>query len=143
MTVLKSVIIIECNSDEKMSVRGIGGVFFKSKDPKKLEKWYIENLGLEPDEEGYIYFKWSDLTKPGYTLWGPFPEDTKYFKPSESSWMINFVVSDIDRMVVHLESKGVEIDKRGVQATPEGKFAWFIDLEGNKIEIWEPSHLHE
>lgn len=122
-----------------MSVRGIGGVFFKSKNPKKLQEWYIENLGLEPDDAGYIYFMWTDLKKPGYTLWGPFPEDTKYFSPSESSWMINFVVSDIDQIVTRLKSRGVQVDERGVQATEEGRFAWFNDPEGNKIELWEPA----
>lgn len=125
-----------------MAVRGIGGVFFKAKNPKMLQQWYIENLGLEPDEEGYIYFRWSGLKKPGYTLWGPFPEDTNYFKPSESSWMINFVVSDIEGMFAMLKSKGVEVDDRGVQETQEGKFAWFTDIEGNKIEMWEPSESH-
>jgi catechol 2,3-dioxygenase-like lactoylglutathione lyase family enzyme len=121
-----------------MSVRGIGGVFFKSKDPKKLQKWYVDILGLKPDKEGYIYFMWSGLEKPGYTLWGPFPEDTKYFNPSESSWMINFVVEDIHEMVSHLKSKDVDVDERGVQETEQGKFAWFMDPEGNKIELWEP-----
>ena len=125
-----------------MSVRGIGGVFFKSKNPKALEKWYVENLGLTPDEAGYIYFRWSDLKKPGYTLWGPFAEDTSYFSPSKSSWMINFVVSDIEEMVARLKSKNVKVDEKGVQETEEGKFAWVIDLEGNKIELWEPSNLH-
>ena len=123
-----------------MSVRGIGGVFFKSKDPKRLQKWYVENLGLNPDEAGYIYFMWSDLEKPGYTLWGPFPKDTKYFEPSKSSWMINFVVDDISKMVKRLKSKGVEVDERDIQETEQGKFAWFIDLEGNKIELWEPAN---
>jgi predicted enzyme related to lactoylglutathione lyase len=123
-----------------MSVRGIGGVFFKSKEPKKLEKWYIENLGLKPDDGGYIYFQWSELKKPGYTLWGPFPEDTKYFGPGESSWMVNFVISDIDELVNQLRSKGIEVDDRGVQETEEGKFAWFTDLEGNKMELWEPAN---
>ncbi len=125
-----------------MSVRGIGGVFFKSKDPKALKKWYIQNLGLEPDDEDYIYFLWSKKKEPGYTLWGPFPEDTNYFNPSDASWMINFVVSEIERMFETLKSRGVEVDKRGVQKTPEGKFAWFLDPEGNKIELWEPSDLH-
>lgn len=125
-----------------MSVRGIGGIFFKSKDPKKLQDWYVENLGLKPDADGYIYFMWSDLKKPGYTLWGPFPDDTKYFNPSESSWMVNFVVADIEDIVASLKSKGVEVDERGIQETPEGKFAWFLDPEKNKIELWEPSNLH-
>ncbi len=125
-----------------MTVRGIGGVFFKSKDPKTLERWYIKNLGLKPDDEGYIYFRWSELNGPGYTLWGPFPKDTSYFKPSESSWMINFVVRDIEEMVANLKSRGVEVDEKGIQTTPEGKFAWFLDPEKNKIELWEPSDLH-
>jgi predicted enzyme related to lactoylglutathione lyase len=119
-------------------VRGIGGVFFKSREPKKLQQWYIENLGLKPDKEGYIYFMWSDLSAPGYTLWGPFPEDTKYFEPSKSESMINFVVSKIEEFVDELRKKGVDIDERGIQETPEGKFAWCMDLEGNKIELWEP-----
>ena len=58
-------------------IRGIGGVFFKSKDPKTLQDWYVKKLGLTPDKEGYIYFMWDELKEPGYTLWGPFPEDTK------------------------------------------------------------------
>jgi len=122
-----------------MSVRGIGGVFFKSKDPTRLQEWYVENLGLKPDEGGYIYFMWSELEKPGYTLWGPFPKDTKYFDPSESSWMINFVVDDIAKMIERLKARGVEVDERGIQETEQGKFAWFIDLDGNKLELWEPA----
>lgn len=126
-----------------MTVRGIGGIFFKAKNPKMLQQWYVENLGLKPDDEGYIYFRWSNLKKPGYTLWGPFPEDTKYFNPTKSSWMINFVVSDIKGMFAMLKSRGVEVDERGIQETEEGKFAWFTDIEGNKIEMWEPSNLHD
>jgi hypothetical protein len=97
-----------------MSVRGIGGVFFKSKNPKKLQEWYIEKLGLEPDEGGYIYFKWSELKRCEYTLWGPFPEDTKYFSPGNASWMVNLVVDDIERMVSRLKEKHVELDERGI-----------------------------
>lgn len=119
-------------------VRGIGGIFFKSKDPKKLLKWYEENLGLKPDDGGYIYFKWAELEKPGYTLWGPFPEDTNYFSPSDGDWMINFVVSDIQQTFSELQTRGITVDSRGIQETPEGKFAWFMDPEGNKIELWEP-----
>lgn len=122
-----------------MSVRGIGGIFFKAKDPKKLQEWYVENLGLKPDENGYIYFMWSNLTAPGYTLWAPFPEETNYFKPSQAESMINFVVSDIDEFLVELRSKGVDVDERGVEVTEQGKFAWCMDLEGNKIELWEPN----
>ncbi len=121
-----------------MSVRGIGGVFFRSKDPKKLQQWYVENLGLKQDKGGYIYFMWSDLTAPGYTLWAPFPEDTKYFDPSQAESMINFVVSDIEEFLEKLRTKGVDVDERGIEATEQGKFAWCMDPEGNRIELWEP-----
>lgn len=122
-------------------IRGIGGVFFKSKNPKKLQEWYIEKLGLKPDKAGYIYFKWADLAAPGYTIWAPFPEDTKYFEPSQAESMINFVVSDIDKFVKELRAKGVDVDERGVEASEQGKFAWCMDLEGNRIELWEPKIL--
>jgi len=121
-----------------MSVRGIGGVFFRSKDPKKLQKWYEENLGLKPDDQGYIYFMWKDLKDPGYTLWGPFPKDTKYFGDSGADSMINFVVSNIAVVFEELKKKGVKVDDRGIETTPEGKFAWIFDSEGNKVELWEP-----
>jgi len=120
-------------------IRGIGGVFFKSKDPKKLQQWYVEKLGLNPDKQGYIYFMWEYLTAPGYTLWAPFPEDTKYFEPSQAESMINFVVSDIDQFVEELIAKGVDVDERGVETTEQGKFAWCMDPEGNRIELWEPN----
>jgi len=119
-------------------IRGIGGVFFKSKDPKKLQEWYEEKLGLTPDEEGYIYFMWNKLKEPGYTLWAPFPEDTKYFEPSKATSMVNFVVSDIEQFIENLRANNVEIDERGIESTAQGKFAWCMDPEGNRIEFWEP-----
>ena len=119
-------------------IRGIGGVFFKSKNPKKLQEWYVEVLGLKPDKQGYIYFMWDKLTDPGYTLWAPFPADTKYFEPSQAEFMINFVVSDIDKVLEEIRAKGVEVDERGVEVTEQGKFAWCMDPEGNRIELWEP-----
>ncbi len=128
-----------CLGDLKVAhIRGIGGVFFKSKNPKELQQWYVENLGLKPDKEGYIYFMWDDLRVPGYTLWAPFPADTKYFQPSPAAYMINFVVSEIDQFVEELRSKGVDVDERGIEETEQGKFAWCMDPEGNQIELWEP-----
>ncbi|MHA2025275.1 MAG: VOC family protein [Candidatus Thorarchaeota archaeon] len=122
-----------------MSVRGIGGVFFRSKNPKTLQKWYEEKLGLKPDEGGYIYFMWKDLKAPGYTLWAPFPEDTNYFGESGADSMINFVVSDIEQFFESLKEKGVKVDERGIEMTEQGRFAWIFDPEGNKIELWEPA----
>ncbi|MBY8996783.1 MAG: VOC family protein [Candidatus Thorarchaeota archaeon] len=122
-----------------MSVRGIGGVFFKSEDPKKLQEWYVENLGLKPDEGGYIYFMWSDLKAPGYTLWAPFPADTKYFEPSTKHSMINFVVDKIEDFVVELKNKGIDVVDK-IEKTEQGKFTWLMDPEGNRIELWEPAN---
>ncbi|MHA1959582.1 MAG: VOC family protein [Candidatus Thorarchaeota archaeon] len=121
-------------------VLGIGGVFFKSRDPKKLQEWYVENLGFKPEDEGVVIFKWSELGKVkrrAYTLWGPFPDDTKYFEPSKASSMINFVVDDLDGMLESLRSKGVDVDKH-IEEHQEGRFGWIVDPEGNKIELWEP-----
>jgi predicted enzyme related to lactoylglutathione lyase len=119
---------------------GIGGVFFRSKDPKKLQAWYEEHLGFERDDEGYIYFRWPKQAKMdpnAYTLWGPFPKDTKYFGTSEQPIMINFVVDDLDAILNQLKSKGVEVDDH-IEKHSEGRFGWFIDPEGNRIELWEP-----
>jgi predicted enzyme related to lactoylglutathione lyase len=119
---------------------GIGGAFFRSKDPKKLQAWYEEHLGFEPDKEGYIYFRWpkqAELDQNAYTLWGPFPEDTKYFGSKEQPFMINFVVDDLDEILSQLKRKGVEVDDH-IEEHNEGRFGWFIDLEGNRMELWEP-----
>ncbi len=122
-------------------IRGIGGIFFKSKDPKKLQEWYVEKLGLKPDEGGYIYFMWDDLNAPGYTIWAPFPSDTKYFEPSRKEAMINFVVSNIEEYLDVIRDKGVKVDERGIEDTEQGKFAWIYDPEDNKIELWEPKEM--
>jgi predicted enzyme related to lactoylglutathione lyase len=124
-------------------VIGIGGFFFKSQDPKKLQAWYEEHLGFEPDEEGYIYFRWPKQAKIGpnaYTLWGPFPSDTKYFGSSEQQCMINFVVDNLDSILNELRSKGVEVDDH-IEEQSEGRFGWFIDPEGNRTELWEPPKI--
>ena len=121
-------------------VLGIGGVFIKTKDPVKLQKWYEENLGIEPNYEGYIIFHWKDLgKKPGkaYTLWGLFPQDTDYFEPSENPFMLNFLVRDLDGLLEDLREKGIKVQDKIVEHQ-EGRFAWFIDPEGNKVELWEP-----
>lgn len=118
---------------------GIGGVFFKSKDPKKLQEWYEDKLGIEP-REGYIFFRWPDIAreKPaGYTLWAPFPADTEYFKPSKAPYMINFVVSNLELYLAQIKKKGVDVEEK-IEETPQGKFSWIMDPEGNRIEFWEP-----
>ncbi len=126
-------------------ILGIGGVFFKSEDPKKLKEWYVSNLDFKPDEEGYIIFwQWNREVpkRRGYTLWGPFPEDTKYFEPSEKQFMINFMVNDLDTILNQLREKGVMVDDH-IEEHSQGRFGWFMDPEGNRVELWEPPLVHD
>lgn len=120
---------------------GIGGIFIKAKDPKGLGQWYHDKLGL-PRGEGPVppLFLWrerEDSSAIGVTVWGLFSENTKYFLPSTSSFMINYRVRNIDRMLAQLRAQGVPVDGKIVDDF-NGRFAWVMDPEGNKIELWEP-----
>ena len=116
---------------------GIGGVFFKAKEPKALVEWYAKHLGLKTDQYGSTFW-WKD--KKGAdcsTQWSPFADDTTYFAPSEKQFMQNFRVHDLENLLLQLAAEGVEIV--GDTASYDyGKFAWILDIEGNKIELWEP-----
>jgi predicted enzyme related to lactoylglutathione lyase len=121
-------------------VTGVGGVFFKARDPKALKAWYEKHLGLEPNEHGTILF-WStdrDSDDPVYTVWGPFSDDTDYFEPSTKPFMFNFRVRNLDGVLADLRAQGVPVDDR-VETYPYGRFGWTIDPEGNRIELWEPA----
>lgn len=121
-------------------VTGIGGVFFKSKgDDKALAKWYQEHLGMPAEDWGGAILKWPDDTANdgGLTVWGLAGHDSKWFSPSESSFMINYRVDNLDEMFAQLRAGGVEVVK-GPESAENGKFAWIMDPEGNKIELWEP-----
>ena len=121
-------------------VTGIGGVFFKSKDRKALMEWYGQHLGLEPDGEWGKFFGWREADQPevlGGTVWSAFPDNTQYFGSGPQSWMINYRVENLDAMLVQLRTAGIEVD--GPQDTPEGRFAWAVDSEGNRFELWEPA----
>lgn len=118
-------------------VLGVGGIFFKAKDPAKLKAWYRDNLGLPGDGAGETMF----LTKtdPGPCLiWSPFPADTTYFAPSSAPFMINFRVKDLHAMLAQLRAAGATVDEK-VQEESYGKFGWVMDPEGNRIELWEPA----
>jgi predicted enzyme related to lactoylglutathione lyase len=120
-------------------VTGIGGIFFKCKDPKKLKEWYKTHLGLNTTDYG-VTFEWredSDSTKKGSTTWNPFPETTKYFEPSTKDFMINYRVADLEALVEELKKEGVTIVDK-IEAYDYGKFVHIIDLEGNKVQLWEP-----
>lgn len=121
-------------------VTGIGGVFFKTKDPEKLSAWYQKHLGFPSSEEGHAVFPWheqEDPEKSGYTVWSPFPQDTTYFDPSSAPFMINYRVEDLDAVLAALRSEGVEVDDK-VEEHEYGRFGWITDPEGRRIELWEP-----
>jgi predicted enzyme related to lactoylglutathione lyase len=123
-------------------VTGIGGIFFKCKNPQSLREWYQTHLGLETNEYGSV-FEWyqgADSTKKGFTQWSPFKETTKYFEPSEREFMINYRVADLEALVEVLRSEGVTIVD-SIETYDYGKFVHILDSEGNKIELWEPNDV--
>jgi glyoxylase I family protein len=116
-------------------VVGIGGFFFRAKDPKALAKWYKENLGILPVPDTYDMPAWR--TEAGTTVFAPFPKDTSYFGDPTQQWMINFRVRDLDKMTSQLRANGitVEVDP---ELYPNGRFAKVLDPEGNPIQLWQP-----
>ncbi len=119
-------------------VTGIGGIFFKCKDPGKLREWYQQHLGLEVNPYGAV-FEWyqgADSTRKGFTQWSPFKETTRYFEPGTRDFMINYRVADMDALLTELRQSGVTIVD-SVQTVEYGKFVHILDLEGNKLELWE------
>ncbi|MEO7176320.1 MAG: VOC family protein [Saprospiraceae bacterium] len=131
------------DADAKLKrVNSIGGIFFKCKDPAKLKEWYKMHLGLNTDKYGAV-FEWrqaEDSTKKGYSQWSPFKESTTYFAPSTKDFMINYRVADLEALVVELQKEGVTITDT-IEGADYGKFVHIMDLEGNKIELWEPNDI--
>lgn len=122
-------------------VTGIGGVFFKSKGSgTELAKWYQEHLGLQVESWGGAILNWKEDKAPdgGLTVWKTAGSDTKWFSPSESAFMINYRVDNLEELLDSLRQKGVAILK-GPEKDFNGKFAWIMDPDGNKIELWEPA----
>jgi predicted enzyme related to lactoylglutathione lyase len=120
-------------------VTGIGGIFFKCKNPTEMRRWYAENLGLATNEYGSMFeFRLSDEPeKKGYLQWSPFEQKTKYFEPSEKEFMINYRVDNIERLVDDLKKAGVQILDE-IESFDYGKFVHIMDPDGNKIELWQP-----
>ena len=121
-------------------ITGIGGVFFKSAGKgSELAAWYKENLGLDLESWGGAILKWPDdkAEDGGLTVWSSADSDTKWFSPSESSFMINYRVDNMDEMLEQLKQNCVEIVS-GPESAENGKFAWIMDPDGNKVELWEP-----
>ena len=120
-------------------VRGIGGVFFKSEDPEKLQAWYRDILGIQIDSFGGAFFRWSalDTSNGAGTVFAPFKADTEYFSPSQKPFMVNFVVDNLDAMLAQARQGGAVAEDK-ITEESYGKFGWLLDPEGNKIELWEP-----
>lgn len=120
-------------------VTGIGGIFFKCKDPDQMKEWYKTHLGLDTDQYGTT-FEWRQADDPnqkGFTQWSPFSEKTKYFDPSAKEFMINYRVENLEALVELLNKEGVVITDE-IETFEYGKFVHIMDMEGNKIELWEP-----
>ena len=118
-------------------ITGIGGIFFKAKDPKALAAWYRDVLGLPLEAWGGAMLRYDAPKHPPLLVWNAFPASTSYFAPSTSEFMINYAVDDMDAFLARLREKGVTILKLGDDDS-NGRFAWLLDPEGNKIELWEP-----
>jgi predicted enzyme related to lactoylglutathione lyase len=118
-------------------ITGIGGIFFKAKDPKALSAWYGDVLGIAIEDWGGAMLRYDAPGHPPMAVWAPFAQNTDYFAPSTASFMINFAVDDLDGFTAALKEKGIAIldmqDQGGM-----GRFAWIMDPEGNKIELWMP-----
>ena len=123
-------------------VTGIGGIFFKCKDPHQMKEWYKTHLGLDAGQYG-ASFEWreaEDPTKKGSTQWSPFAETTNYFAPSTKDFMINYRVDDLEALVAQLKAEGVVVTDT-IQTVEYGKFVHILDVENNKIELWEPNDI--
>ena len=119
-------------------VTGIGGIFFKAKDPAALGAWYRDHLGLDVTDWGGAIFKWGGPDSvPGMTIWSAFKSDTTYLDPGTATFMINFRVADLDALLVALRAEGCDVQEL-TEESEQGKFGWVIDPEGNKVELWQP-----
>ena len=121
-------------------VTGIGGIFFKARDPRALSAWYEQHLGMKLEPWGGAILRWPQDTASdrGVTVWSLAAADTKWFAPSEASFMVNYRVDDLAALLAQLAAAGVAPVK-GPDTEPNGKFAWVLDPDGNKIELWEPT----
>jgi len=118
-------------------VTGVGGVFVKSKDPAALAAWYRDVLGLPVQSWGGAMLPYDAAGHPPVLVWNPFQQATTHMEPSAREFMLNFAVDDMDAFLARLEAKGVPVLKRD-DSDPTGRFAWILDPDGTKIELWQP-----
>lgn len=122
-------------------VTGVGGIFFKAKDPKSLRAWYAKHLGMESADWGGISFRWrqdGEKVPEGYTVWSPFSADSKYLKPSGKDFMVNLRVENLASLLKSLKREGVKVLDR-YEDIEYGKFGYVLDPDGTLIELWEPN----
>lgn len=127
---------------ELKRVTGIGGIFFKCKDPKQMREWYKTHLGIQTNQYGAV-FEWrqgADSSQKGFTQWSPFKETTKYFAPSTKDFMINYRVDNLEALVEQLKKENVTITD-SIESFEYGKFVHILDMEQNKIELWQPNDI--
>ena len=125
---------------EQGRIVGIGGIFFKSASPDEMKEWYANHLGLVDGGFG-VTLPWREMDNPvneRMTIWSVFSADTTYFEPGSASFMVNYIVDDLDALLERLAAAGVRIDPDR-QDESYGRFAWIYDPDGNKIELWEPA----
>jgi predicted enzyme related to lactoylglutathione lyase len=132
--------IIDIGEITMAKALGVGGVFFKSKNPRQLATWYKRWLGMPVDDSNSAPFKPDGMPAGSYTVWAPFDESTSYFEPSRMGYMFNVVVDDLDGALAQVSEGGAEIID-GTKEYEFGRFGWFVDPEGNKVELWEPRDL--
>lgn len=116
---------------------GVGGVFFKSPDPEKLYKWYGQWLGFETGAQPGVAFPVQDMPENGFVVWSAFKATTSYFAPSEKEFMFNLVVDDLEGALAQVKEGGAQIIGE-IEKYDYGSFGWFIDPDGNKVELWQP-----
>lgn len=138
----RSVTTKSSNEVPVKKVTSIGGIFFKCKDPKKVREWYEKHLGFTVNQYGAV-FEWrqgADSAKKGFSQWSPFNEKTKYFEPSTKEFMINYRVENLEALIGQLRKDSVTITDK-IETVEYGKFVHIMDIEGNKIELWEPNDI--
>jgi len=118
-------------------VTGVGGLFVRSKDPKALAAWYRDVLGVKIEPWGGAMLRYDAPGHPPVVVWSPFPQATTYMAPSTREFMIDFAVDDLDAILARAKDKGVAVIKRD-DSDPNGSFAWIMDPDGTKIELWQP-----
>lgn len=126
-------------------VKGIGGIFFKVEDPGKVTQWYQDHFGIPAVEPGFAHFYWRDYLQSNQTnrtVWSPFPMESDQFAKPEQQFMINYIVDDLDAMLADLKESGIE-QIGETEDYPYGRFAWIIDVEGNKVELWQAVVLED